>query len=143
MRSFSGWDSAMASTLSRVINRGLSELLTALEIAFLVMEFLDKSPKSRLYSAELKVFNNSSWSAKEPESVDFKKVKFGKFGSLFLSASGKTRFSSAMGYLFKNSATLTSFLKDSLVPPMTLSDPCFFSGIFQLRSVAGFSIFSK
>ena len=104
-------------------------------MAWVVMEFLEKSPVSKLKSARLKASFSSSLWRKEPESVDGKKRKLSSGGSLFLRVSGKNTCTERIGFwLARASAVRISKLKFWLLPPKTLISPCFWSGIFQLRS---------
>lgn len=66
------------------------ELLMAVATDFSVMEFFEKSPRRRLKSLEFRVSVRSAASAKEPVSVECRKMKFGRGGSLSFNESGRT-----------------------------------------------------
>ena len=123
------------SIVSRANIVGLSDDFNASAMAIQVAEFLEKSPNRILKSEFFKALSRISDLAKEPDSVELAKTKFGSGGSLFFKLSGNIMLRSLIGKLCcKLSALLMIFEKLWELPPINEILPFFCSGIFQDNS---------
>lgn len=131
--------------MSRVRRTGEESPLRRSQIATVVSEFLEKSPRKTEKSVVSSAEESSADFLKVPESVEGVKVKFGRGGRDCLRESGRMIFnSSRLEWEVKNSAVFISVEKFWELPPTIETFPDFCSGRFQRRSLkSGFSCFCQ